>query len=92
MPRSQKETQGCVITEERWIDQTARRVNKVTQVHKAGELILRTGESVRLYRRDEFTALLHRAGLTVTKLFGDYDGCAYDEQAPRMIAVGHREG
>ena len=92
VPRSEKETQGCVITEERWIDEVARRVNKVTTVHKNGELILRTGESVRLYRRDEFTALLQRAGLTVTKLFGDYDGCDYDENAARMIAVGHREG
>ncbi len=82
---------GFEIQEHRWIDRETRRINKTTVVARNGQELRDSGESVQLFSRDEFTAMLTAAGLRVGKLFGDYDGAPHDDAKPRMIAVGHRE-
>lgn len=91
MPESRREDGGYVITETRWIDFEARRVNKTTRVEQNGETVCETGESVRLYDLDEFTALLESGGLAPDTVFGDHSGVPFDETQPRMIVTGHRK-
>lgn len=91
VPQSQREHQGFVITEERWIDQSSLRVNKVTRVSREGAFVTEYQESVQLYTPDGLRDLLQRAGLAIDALYGDYDGSSMDAGRPRMIVVGHKE-
>jgi len=46
-------------------------------------------ERVRLYAREWFEESLKRAGLRLEKVFGDYDGAAYDkDRSARLIVTG----
>jgi SAM-dependent methyltransferase len=45
---------------------------------------------VTIYSGQELRDRLGQAGFTDVKLFGSFGGDAYDEQAKRLIAVGHR--
>ncbi len=92
VPESERESQGYTIREERWIDQSARRVNKITVVTRDGEEIARSGESVRLYGLDELRAMLAREQLEIDRVFGNYDGAPLADDQPRMILTGHKAG
>lgn len=78
------------ITERRWIDTTTKRVNKRMEIHRGGQLVSQTSESVRLYGADALISLLGTAGLEVESVFGDYDGCALADDKPRQIIAGSR--
>ncbi|MNC68101.1 hypothetical protein D3C75_1186590 [compost metagenome] len=46
-------------------------------------------ERIRLYSREDFKSLLSRAGLTLSAIYGGYNGETYDpENSLRMIMVG----
>jgi SAM-dependent methyltransferase len=90
VPESIREYNDYVIRETRWIDRTRRRVNKATRVTRQGIEAGEWGESVQLYSEAEFRALLARGGLTVDRVFGDYDGAPLDVRRPRMMVVAHR--
>lgn len=47
-------------------------------------------ERVRLFTGDELVTLMRNAGLDVRHRFGDYDGSAFSEAAPRAILIGLR--
>ena len=89
-PESLRVSGEFEIRERRWIDETTRRVNKVTEVERDGALINRSSESVRLYERSELLALLEQAGLRMESLYGNYDGDPVREDTPRQIVVGTR--
>ena len=89
-PSSIRNHEGYEIREERWIDVHLHRINKTTKVVKEGRAISEMGESVKLYTANEFSALLAEGGLIVDSVYGDYDGAAWDEDAPRMIVVGRK--
>lgn len=76
------------IRETRWIDGKPPRINKATTVWRDGKQIGERGESVQLYAPEEFEDLLHRGGLRVERLYGDYTGADCTGSQPRMIAVG----
>ena len=90
VPSSERDSAGYQIRERRWIDTSLRRVNKVMEVSRDGELVSRNSESVRLYTVREMTALLASAGLEVASLSGDYDGDSVDDARPRVIIVGRK--
>ncbi len=90
-PESHRQDGEYEITETRWIDSETRRVNKTTRVERNGETVCETGESVRLYELDEFTALLESGGLAPDQVFGGHSGVRFDATQPRMIVVGHRK-
>jgi SAM-dependent methyltransferase len=90
VPESVRSQGDYEIHERRWIDAKAGRVNKRTRVTKEAALVTETGESVRLYRLEEFRDLLAGGGLDVDGVFGDYSGAPFDEMHPRMIVVGHK--
>ncbi len=89
-PYSERVQQGYCIQEERWIDPGAQRVNKITTVFHGDKHVARLGESVAMYSLDALCGLFHRAGLEIDRVFGDYEGQAFDSTQPRMILVGHR--
>lgn len=90
VPHSEREQNGFVIVEDRWIDWEARRINKQTLVRQGDTAAEKTIESVRLYTREELGGLLRGAGLEIDQAFGDYSGKPLDDTQPRMILVGHR--
>jgi SAM-dependent methyltransferase len=90
VPHSQREQDGFLIHEERWIDRAARRVNKTTLVTRDEEVVTRAAESVRLYPREELVALLGGCGLEVARAFGGYGGDPFNARSERMILVGRR--
>lgn len=89
-PQTVRHHDAFEIRETRWIDGEAPRINKTTTVWRDGEKIGEKGESVQLYTPDEFDDLLHRGGLRVEHLYGDYTGAQCSASRPRMIAVGGR--
>ena len=92
VPLSKRITKPYTIEESRWVDHETRRINKCTTVARDGAPLHRFAESVQLYTRDEFVALLAEGGLRVDDLYGDYEGTAWDPEQPRMIALGTRVG
>ncbi|MCC6696493.1 MAG: class I SAM-dependent methyltransferase [Candidatus Hydrogenedentes bacterium] len=76
------------IRETRWIDATARRVNKTTRLLRDGHELEKTEESVQLYSEIELRSLLAEAGLRVDAVYGDYDGASLDDARPRMLMIG----
>lgn len=90
VPRSARSVDGYDIGEERWIDPTAHRINKITNISTPEGKRVRTSESVRLYSADQMIALCEGAGLEVSALFGDYDGSTFGRESPRMILTGRK--
>lgn len=87
---STRQCLGYTITEKRWIDRRAQRVNKITQVTRDGAVVGHWAESVRLYEERRFRALLAAGGLTVECVFGDFTGAPLSDIQPRMIVVGRK--
>lgn len=69
---------------------SGRKVIKVTRViDGAGERVFQ--EVVRLYRPDQFAALLAGTGLTANTVLGDYNGVALSRFTPRQIWLGSKQ-
>ena len=89
-PESERESGDLRIVERRWIDNAHGRVNKVTEVFRAGRCINESSESVRLYESAALETLFERAGLRIDAMFGDYTGAPVSPDLPRQILVGER--
>jgi SAM-dependent methyltransferase len=87
---SRRSVMGFEIHEHRWIDLDAHRINKSTVVARNGQEVRDAGESVQLFSKAEFEAILNGAELHVEKFFGNYDGAPHSDLEPRMIAVGRK--
>lgn len=90
VPESTRESLGHIIHEKRWIDQDAQRINKHIRVERDGRLIGANSESVRLYGLDALEAMLNRAGLQISQVWGDYDQSPFTAECPRMLVLGTR--
>lgn len=91
IPHSERTARGpngkAHIIEDRRI--SGRKVIKITRVvDKAGERFFQ--EVVRLYRPDQFAALLAGTGLRADTVLGDYDGVALSRFTPRQIWLGSK--
>jgi len=91
-PETTRESEGFIIEERRWIDYKLKRVNKQVSVMRNGGIVSATSESVRLYQREELTALLGSVGLQVDQVWGDCAGNPYGADADRMVLVGSKAG
>mgnify|MGYP005858237211 CR=1 FL=1 len=89
-PRSVRDAQDLRIEEERWIDESRKRINKRMRVFKNNEEVMLSEESVRLYEAPEMEILLKQSGLQVNEIHGDYDGAPYSPDQPRMLLSGRR--
>lgn len=81
--------EGLVVLEDRSFDPiTGRSRVDVTVIE--GDRERRYFHSVRLYTFTELQMLMHAAGLTVTHVWGDFDGGDYDWDASRMIVLAEK--
>ncbi len=79
--------EGWLVLEERTFDHLSGRMEtRWVCVARDGVRYERLS-SVRLYTASELRTMLERAGLKVTKLFGDYDGSPYSWDSQRLIIV-----
>jgi SAM-dependent methyltransferase len=91
VPHSRRTARGpngrAIIVEYRKI--IRRRVEKITEIEDgAGKRSY--VESVRLYRPEQFGALVNAAGLVTDGILGDYDARAMTADSPRQIWFGRK--
>lgn len=80
---------GAHVIQERWIDESPRRVNKkITMIKDHEESIYR--ESVRMYSYEEMRGMIAGAGLKLTHTYGDFSGSHYNEDSARMVLIGEK--
>ena len=90
VPRERQRRQGYDVDIERWFDPRTQRVNKRIRVFAPNREVQTFVESVRAYRREEVESGLHRAGLEVSDLYGNFEGEQYHENSERLILVGRK--
>jgi len=90
VPREHQQREGYEVEIERWFDQRTQRVNKRIRVHARHQKVQTFLESVRAYTRQEVEDALGQAGLTVDRLFGDFQGEPFRSDSERLILVGHK--
>jgi SAM-dependent methyltransferase len=90
VPREHQQREGYDVEIERWFDQRTQRVNKRIRVHAHHQKVQTFLESVRAYTRQEVEDALGMAGLTVDRLFGDFQGEPFRSDSERLILVGHK--
>lgn len=84
------DNEGWFVLEERTFDHLSGRMEtRWIFVARDGVRYERLS-SIRLYTASELRAMLERAGLQVTNLFGDYDGSPYTWDSQRLIIVATR--
>ena len=88
VPRSERESAGATVHEERWIDEDTAQVRKRVTIDALGGEPIEYTECVRLYGRDELSTMLEAAGLSVEDVYGDFDGSPHTDASKRMILVG----
>jgi len=80
---------GTHVIQERWIDESPRRVNKkITMIKDDEESIYR--ESVRMYSHEEMCEMIAAAGLELTHVYGDFTGSHYNKDSARMVLIGEK--
>jgi 2-polyprenyl-3-methyl-5-hydroxy-6-metoxy-1,4-benzoquinol methylase len=82
---------GTVILEERFFDFFKSRLEIIHHLVDSKGLKQKLESSFRLYTLREMLDMFNRAGLTLTDLFGDFDGSHYAANSPRMILVARKE-
>lgn len=85
VPRSEREQEGIKIREERFIEGDF--VCKTIIVCDEGEE-RRYQERVKMYELDQMKQMMTKAGLTIDKVFGNFNGEAYHRDSERMILMG----
>lgn len=87
--RSERVVDGEPVVEHRYFDPHTQRMEKTIAIlREEGDVVRR--ESVRLYDRTELERMLADAGLTVDRVYGEFDGRPWGEETPRMIVTGTR--
>lgn len=86
VPRDERRHNGILVVQERRFDSRRQRVEKKITLKEAGEF-REYLESVRVYTHAEMLDMLNRAGFTVLRTVGDWDGRPFDRQSPRMILL-----
>ena len=90
VPESEREQDGYLIQETRWISESNGRLNKRTTLTTDGHIRAELGESVKLFTLEDLTELLESERLMVDTVFGDVDGSTFDTTSPRMIIIGSK--
>ena len=78
----------CFIETERKI--TRDLVQKKITIHKNGVKAV-FYESVKMYKPDEIKKMLHRSGLEIFDIFGDYKGNDFNPSMPRLLIIGKKK-
>ncbi len=88
--RDEKDIQnGIHLVQERWIDESPRRINKkITMIKDDEESVYR--ESVRMYSHEEMRDMIAASGLKLTHTYGDFADSEYNSDSTRMVLIGER--
>ncbi len=84
------DNEGWFVLEERTFDHLSGRMETRWIFVARDGVRYERPSSIRLYTASELRAMLERAGLQVTNLFGDYDGSPYTWDSQRLIIVATR--
>lgn len=93
VPADSRTVEGMDVEQRRWItgDPSAAgghvRINKQVRIREDGAE-RSYDESVRMYTLEELAEMMDRAGLTVTRTYGDFDGSPPGADLPRNILIG----
>ncbi len=79
---------GKTITEERRLVGNHRVVKTIT-IEQGGQQRV-FYESVRLFTKNELQNLFKQVGFKILKIFGTYEGAAFNAQSPRLILVAQK--
>lgn len=91
VPYSERTDEGLRIVEERSIEDGC--VIKRITISEPGRPDRNYKEQVKLFRLADFERMLAQTGLTIERVYGDYDGSALDpETSRRQILVGSKTG
>ncbi len=84
-----REPDGTIILEERWVEDDFGWIENRWMMLRKGRL--RTFRVAhRLYSGVELRNLLQQAGFATVRVFGGLHGCAYDQDAPRLVLVARK--
>ncbi len=90
VPQSERASEGTLIQERRRIEDGFVKKD-ITLTDMVMNDKRQYEERVRLYELPDFEVMMSEAGLQLDAVYGGYDGMPYaDQQAARMIMVGHR--
>ncbi len=89
IPYSEERRNGLILRQWRWYNPQTRRVEKQIVIQKKNG-IRRVRESVRCYTLEEIRNLLLRAGLSVERVWGDFDGQPYGQSSPRILTLSRK--
>jgi SAM-dependent methyltransferase len=89
VPEDHSEKSGLKISQYRRLGDSEKRVVKDVKI-EGPEGSQQWTESVRMYGRREMEYMLEGAGLTLEKVYGDYDLSAHGEDSSRLILTGHK--
>lgn len=82
---------GSVILEERVFDFFTSRLEIIHQLIDRDGSKRKLESSFRLYTLTEMLDMFNKTGLTLTKVYGNFDGSQYTGESPRMILVARRK-
>ena len=85
--RETRQTPMGSVRIERWFDRSDRSFNKRMTIGEKRYL-----ERVRGYDLDEISAMFASCNLSISTVFGDFDGKPFTRTSPRLILVGSRAG
>jgi len=88
--RDTRTQDGVEVIQQRRYNEEEQRIEKKITL-KANGQVREYFESVRLYSLSEMEELLQKAKLTLTAMYGDFDGSKFSTTSPRLILVGKRE-
>lgn len=83
MQKETRETPMGPVKIERWFDSSDHSLNKRMTIGEKRYL-----ERVRGYELDEISAMFSGCGLSIRKVFGDFEGSSFDWSSQRLILVG----
>lgn len=83
---------GRRVRIERWVDAGCKRVNKRMHVMGPGDATRRFEESVRMYGKDEFVAMLEDVGFGEVRVYGSLRGDPYARASERLILAARGAG
>jgi len=86
-PNSTQTVKGRRIHEHRWIENE--RTNKEIVVER-NDTTETFEESVRLFTRDDLSAMYDSVGLDLIRAYGDYDGAPYTSESPRLLLYARK--
>lgn len=92
VPFSRDEKDGSLLIQERSITADGKRVEKQITFSRPNQSNECYTESVRLFTQSELCHIFDQAGLTVQKVFGGFDGRAFDEDSPRLLCFSQKMG